>query len=69
MTQSGRILELFVYYKLLETGLFDDVANSVEIHWNNDEAQNEIDIIATKGYKVLIIECKAQKDARSGILQ
>ena len=61
MTQSGRILELFVYYKLLETGLFDDVANSVEIHWNNDEAENEIDIIATKGYKVLIIECKAQK--------
>lgn len=61
MTQSGRILELYVYYKLLATGLFDDVANSVEIHWNNDEAENEIDIIATKGYKVFIIECKAQK--------
>ena len=61
MTQSGRILELYVYYKILATGLFDDVANSVEIHWNNDEAENEIDIIATKGYKVLIIECKAQK--------
>ena len=60
MVQSGRILELFVYYKLLETGLFDDVANSVEIHWGDDEAENEIDIIATKGYKVLIIECKAQ---------
>lgn len=61
MTQSGRILELYVYYKILAFGLFDDVANSVEIHWNNDEAENEIDIIATKGYKVLIIECKAQK--------
>lgn len=60
MTQSGRILELFVYYKLLETGLFDDVANSVEIHWGSNEAENEIDIIATRGYKVLIIECKAQ---------
>ncbi|MBR4049512.1 MAG: DUF1887 family protein [Clostridia bacterium] len=60
MTQSGRILELFVYYKLLETGLFDDVANSVEIHWGSDEAENEIDIIATRGYKVLIVECKAQ---------
>jgi hypothetical protein len=60
MTQSGRILELFVYYKLLETGLFDDVANSVEIHWGNDEVENEIDVIATKSYKVLIIECKAQ---------
>lgn len=60
MVQSGRILELFVYYKLLETGLFDDIANSVEIHWGNEEAENEIDIIATQGYKVLIIECKAQ---------
>lgn len=60
MTQSGRILELFVYYKLLETGLFDDVANSVEIHWGDYEAENEIDIIATRGYKVLIVECKAQ---------
>ena len=60
MSVSGRILELYVYYKLLETGRFDDVANSVEIHWGNNEAENEIDIIATKGYKVLIIECKAQ---------
>lgn len=60
LTQSGRILELFVYYKLLETGLFDDVANSVEIHWGDYEAENEIDIIATRGYKVLIVECKAQ---------
>lgn len=60
MTMSGRILELFVYYKLLETGRFDDIANSVEIHWGEDEAENEIDIIATKGYKVLIIECKAK---------
>lgn len=60
LTQSGRILELFVYYKLLETGLFDDVANSVEIHWGDNEAENEIDIIATRGYKVLIVECKAQ---------
>lgn len=60
LTQSGRILELFVYYKLLETGLFDDVANSVEIHWGDYEAESEIDIIATRGYKVLIVECKAQ---------
>lgn len=60
MTLEGRILELYVYYKILETGQFDDVANSVEIHWGNYEAENEIDIIATKGYKVLIIECKAQ---------
>lgn len=58
LTQSGRILELFVYYKLLETGLFDDVANSVEIHWGDNEAENEIDILATRGYKVLIVECK-----------
>lgn len=60
MVQAGRILELFVYYRLLETGMFDDVANSVEIYWGNAEAENEIDVIATKGYKVLLIECKAK---------
>ena len=53
MTQSGRILELYVYYKILAFGLFDDVANSVEIHWNNDEAENEIDIIPQKAIKFL----------------
>lgn len=60
MISAGRVLELYVYYKLLETGRFDDIANSVEIHWGDAEAENEIDIIATKGYRVLIIECKAQ---------
>ena len=60
MVKAGRILELFVYYKMLETGLFDDVANSVEIRWGNNDVENEIDIIATRGYKVLIIECKAK---------
>lgn len=60
MTSSGRILELYVYYKLLESGTFDDVATSVEIHWGDNDVENEFDIIATKGYKVIIIECKAQ---------
>lgn len=60
MTSAGRILELFTYYKLLESGMFDDVATSVEIHWGDNDVENEFDIIATKGYKVIIIECKAQ---------
>lgn len=57
---AGRVLELYIYYKLLETGKCDDVANSVEIYWGDNETENEIDIIATVGYSVLIIEAKAQ---------
>lgn len=60
MVAAGRILELHIFYKMIESQSFDSIASSVEIHWGNDEAENELDIIATKGYKVIIIEAKAQ---------
>ena len=60
LTREGRILEIYVYYKALEQNYFDDIANSCEIVWNKDNVSNEFDIVLTKGYKSLIVECKAQ---------
>lgn len=60
LTMSGRILELYVYYKALENGGFDEVANSVEVTWNKENVENEFDIILTSGLRSIIIECKAQ---------
>ena len=60
MINEGRILELYVYYKALEQNYFDDIANSCEIIWNKDNVSNEFDIVLTKGYKALLIECKAR---------
>ena len=59
LTQEGKLLELYVYYKALENGGFDEVATSVEVV-RDDNAENEFDLITTKGSKSLIIECKAQ---------
>lgn len=60
LTSAGRILELYVYYKALETNWFDDVVNSCEVIWNEDNVSNEFDIILTKGFRTIIVECKAQ---------
>lgn len=60
LTTAGRILELYVYYKALENGCFDEVANSVEVVWSKENVENEFDIILTSGLRSIIIECKAQ---------
>ncbi|MCD8180458.1 MAG: DUF1887 family CARF protein [Firmicutes bacterium] len=61
MTNEGRILELYVYYKALEQNYFDDAAIGCEVTWNKDNITNEFDIILTKGFKTLIVECKARE--------
>lgn len=60
MTNEGHVLELYVYYKALEQNYFDDIASSCEITWNKD-LSNEFDVILTKGFNALIIECKARE--------
>lgn len=60
LTVAGRILELYVYYKALENGGFDEVANSVEVVWNKENVENEFDVILTSGLRSIIVECKAQ---------
>lgn len=64
LTSAGRVLELYVYYKAIENGGFDEIANSVEVVWNDDNVENEFDIILTKGFRSLIVECKAQSQLK-----
>lgn len=59
MTNAGRILEIYVYHKLQESG-FDDVVSGYEIKWENTSVKSECDVIVTSGFKSAIIECKAQ---------
>ena len=57
---SGKILELYVYYSALLEGKFDDV----EMGWHfqhsvsENSADNELDIICTKGISSLFISAK-----------
>lgn len=60
MTSAGRILEIYVYHKAKETGLFDDVVSSFELDWAQEDVKNEFDCILTKGFCSLFVECKAR---------
>ncbi len=63
LTNEGKIFEVYVYYKATEENYFDDVILGCEIKWYDDKkesTENEIDLVLTKGAKVLIVEIKAR---------
>lgn len=61
LTSAGMILEVYTYYEALKTGYFDDIASGYEFRWSHDNVKNELDGVMTKGFRSLIIECKARK--------
>ena len=65
--KAGTILEVYCYYRALETGYFDDIACSCTFYWGDQafadsQRKNEIDLILTKGFQSIIAECKATAD-------
>ncbi len=68
MTKSGRILEIYVYHKAREAGIFDDVISSLEIKWGQSlNIKNEFDCVLTKGFRTLFVECKARNVLEQGM--
>lgn len=60
LTKAGDILEIYTYYKVCEKGYFDDVACGYRFRWVDEKVNNELDLVLTKGFQSLIIECKAR---------
>lgn len=65
LTSAGRMLEVYVYYKLRESGYFDDIVSSYSLSWENGTVQNEFDLILTKGFRSMVVECKARENPKS----
>lgn len=60
LTSEGYLFELHTYYEALKSGFFDDVSMGVEVTWNGDlGVKNEIDVVLTKGFQTITVECKA----------
>lgn len=54
------MLEVYLYHKVRESGMFDDVMSGFEIEWEDTpENKNEFDCILTKGFQTIFVECKA----------
>ena len=56
-TNEGRILEVYVYHKLKDSG-FDGVVSGYEVYWEDRRVKNEFDCIAVKGFQSLFMEMK-----------
>lgn len=59
LTKAGEILEIYTYYEVLKQGYFDSVACGYEFNWKEKAVQNELDLVLTKGFSSIIVECKA----------
>lgn len=66
LTQEGFLLEMYVYYKVLSTGYFDEVYSGAEITVNKN-ISNEFDLLLVKGYKSLVVEIKARTELNQDI--
>ena len=60
LTKAGDILEIYTFFKLCEEGYFDEIACGYRFSWEDDKINNELDLVLTKGFQSLIIECKAR---------
>lgn len=60
LTKAGDILEIYTYFRVCETGYFDDVACGYRFRWEEEKVNNELDLVLTKGFQSLIVECKAR---------
>lgn len=60
MTSAGKILELYVYYRLMKIHSIDEIATGVQVKRNGSGVENELDVVFTSGFRSFIIECKAQ---------
>ena len=59
-------LEVFVYHKAREFSGFSDVVSSFETN-RDGQALHEYDLVITKGFQTLIVECKAQNNITNKI--
>ncbi len=59
LEKGGNMLEVYVYHQAKLKDYFDDVVNSFQIEWQSSTRSNEFDIVATRGFSTLVIECKA----------
>ena len=60
LTKAGEILEIYTYFKVCEQGWFDEVACGYRFRWEDEKINNELDLVLTKGFQSLIVECKAR---------
>ncbi len=67
--QTGNMLEIYIYHRMITLGNFDDFALSLELK-KEEFLFNEFDGIFVKGFSTYIVECKSGKigDKKDDIL-
>ena len=62
LSKAGELLEIYIYRQLHKSGYFTEVVRGQTVQWLSDKPKicNEFDLIATKGFHSVFIECKGR---------
>lgn len=63
LSKAGELLEIYIYRQLHKSGYFTEVVRGQTVQWLLDKPKicNEFDLIATKDFHSVFIECKGRK--------
>lgn len=63
LSKAGELLEIYIYRKLHKSGYFAEVVRGQTVQWILDKPKicNEFDLIATRDFHSVFIECKGRK--------
>ncbi len=61
LSDNEYIFRLYVYYKLIETGFFDEVRADVSFAVGNS-FEDRMDIVAVKGFRTFVMSCRTTDD-------
>ncbi|MCD7883745.1 MAG: hypothetical protein LUI87_08620 [Lachnospiraceae bacterium] len=64
LTKAGSILEICIYFEVCRLGYFDDASCGYEFRWTEGNIKNEFDLVLTKGFQSVIVECKAAREIK-----
>ncbi|MCD7956158.1 MAG: hypothetical protein LUG93_10520 [Lachnospiraceae bacterium] len=64
LTKGGSILEICIYFEVCRLGYFDDASCGYEFRWTEGNIKNEFDLVLTKGFQSVIVECKAAREIK-----
>lgn len=65
LTRPAEILKIYAYYDILKTGYFDDVISGYTYREEGDATTKEIDLVVTKEFKSMIIECRSMFEIKT----
>ncbi len=68
LKDSDAMLQIYTYHSVKELTSVDDILSSYELKSRSDDPLREIDLVITKGFRMVFVECKSEGVSEEEVL-